>query len=277
MSKKFSNILINTTHYVAASDSYVYRFNTKLDLSSAKVSAQSINLFNSTYNISSSLGNNAISIIWRGVTYNFTIPDGFYSYDDFNNYVRLQCIIHKLYMLTSTNDFVYFINVSPNASSYKCQFDFYTIPTSAQASVLGYTIPVGATWTFPTTQITPQLQIPSGLLKYFGHASQQLFPLTPQNANTVISSTTYPQVNPTTSYVFLCNLINSSVSIEPTVFTQVPLSGFGELMKITNNHDSAIDCSDGQYAHITIRLVSDDLSPLQRIDKDLSLILKLEY
>lgn len=277
MAKKYANILINTSHYNEQTDSYIYKLPTKLTLQNAYVSCESVSLFNSTYNLTQAFSNNQFTIKWLGVDYNFTIPDGFYSFDDFNNYLKLQCVLNKLYMITTSGDFVYFINVSPNASNYKCQFDFYTIPTSGQATTLGYTIPVGSSWTFPATQETPQLQISTGMLKYFGLKNSLLLPATAQTVNTTISSNTYPQVNPVFAYAFLLNIVSTTVSNEPNLFTQISLDGFGELMKVKNSHDSKIDCQDGQYSEIRLRIVSQDLSPLQRVDKDLVLILKLEY
>lgn len=277
MAKKYANILINTSHYDEQTDSYRYKLPTKLTLQNAYVSCESVSLFNSTYNLTTQFNNNQFTVKWLGVDYNFTIPDGFYSFDDFNNFLKLKCVLNKLYMITSSGDFVYFINVSPNASNYKCQFDFYPIPTSAQATTLGFTIPVGSTWTFPTTQETPQLQISSGMLKYFGLKSTLLFPATAQTVNTTISSNTYPQVNPVFAYAFLLNIVSTTVSNEPNLFTQISLDGFGELMKVKNSHDSKIDCADGQYSEIILKVVSQDLSPLQRVDKDLVMILKIEY
>lgn len=277
MAKKYSNILINTSHYDEQTDTYIYKFPNKLILNNAYVSAESISIFNSTYNLTNAFSNNAFTIKWLGTDYNFVIPDGFYSFDDFNNFVKLQCVLNKLYMLTSTGEFVHFINISPNASNYKCQFDFFPIPTTSQASALGYTIPSGASWTFPVTQTTCQLAITTGMLKYFGFKSQLLFPLTPQSSNSTISSNTYPQVNPVFAYAFLLNIVNTSISNEPNLFTQISLEGFGELMKVKNSHDSKIDCQNGQYSEIRVRIVSQDLSPLQRIDKDLVLVLKIEY
>lgn len=277
MAKKYANILINTSHYDEQTDSYKYKLPTKLTLQNAYVSCESVSLFNSTYNLTAQFDNNQFTVKWLGVDYSFTIPDGFYSFDDFNNFLKLKCVLNKLYMITSSGDFVYFINVSPNASNYKCQFDFYTIPTSAQATTFGYTIPVGSTWTFPTTQETPQLQISSGMLKYFGLKSSLLFPATAQTVNTTISSNSYPQVNPVFAYAFLLNIVSTTVSNEPNLFTQISLDGFGELMKVKNSHDSKIDCQDGQYSEIILKVVSQDLSPLQRVDKDLVMILKIEY
>lgn len=277
MSKKYANIIINTTNYDEQTNSYIYKLPNKLILNNAYVSAESISVFNSTYNLTEAFSNNRFTIKWLGTDYNFVAPDGFYSFDDFNNFLRLQCVINKLYMLTSSGDFVYFINISPNASNYKCQFDFFTIPTTAQATTLGYTIPSGASWTFPGTQTTCQLEISTGMLKYFGFKSQLLFPSTPQTTNTTISSNSYPQVNPVFAYCFLLNIVSTTISNEPNLFTQISLDGFGELMKIKNSHDSKIDCQNGEYSEIRVQIVSQDLSPLQRVDKDLVLILKLEY
>ena len=41
-------------------------------------------MYNSTFNIESSRGNNVINIIWLGMTYTLTFEDGYYSVSDIN-------------------------------------------------------------------------------------------------------------------------------------------------------------------------------------------------
>jgi len=279
-SKQFGNITINTSHYDDVAKSYRYKFPQSVAFRNAKVSVQSLAVYNSTYNITADRQNNKCTIKWLGTDYNLTLPDSFLDFNGFNYFLKQQCLLNKLYCITTSGDFVYFINVSTNAATYKAQFDFYTIPTSAQATTLGYTIPPGATWAFPGTQTTPQLLIANNLRSYFGFKTQTLFPLTPQNTNQTILSdpNAYPTVNPVFAYLLSCNLINTKFSLEPGLLTQITVNtDFGGLMQMQGSHDSAIDVEDGSYSEITIKLLDQTLLPLQHVDKDLVLTLKLEF
>ena len=279
-SKQYGTITINTSNYDPVANSYRYKFPQAVNFKNAKVSVQSVAIYNSTYNLTAARNNNKCTIKWLGTDYNLTIPDSFLNFDGFNFFIKQQCLLNKLYCVTSDGDFVYFINISANGAVYKSQIDLYTIPTAAQAITYGYTLPSGATWSFPATATTPQLSIAAGLKSYFGFKTQTLFPLTPQNTNQTFTSDpgSYPTVNPVFAYLFTCNLINNKFSLEPGLLTQITVNNeFGGLMQMQSTHDSAIDIADGSYSEITIKLLDQTLLPLQYVDKDLVLTLKLEF
>ena len=74
-------IIINSTNYVAGSgNEFVYTFPSSVKFADGdQVGLQSIAIYNSTFNVSSSLGNNTITLAWNAATptsYTFTIPDG---------------------------------------------------------------------------------------------------------------------------------------------------------------------------------------------------------
>lgn len=277
-SKQFGTITINTSHYDPVTNSYRYKFPRAVQFRESKVSVQSLAIYNSTYNITAARNNNKFTIKWLGTDYNIVIPDVFFDFDSFNYFIKQQCLLNKLYCITTDGDFVYFINVSANTATYKAQIDLFTIPTSAQATSYGYTLPVGATWSFPVTPITPQLLIADDLRSYFGFKSQTLFPLTPQSTNQTISSDSYPTINFVFAYLLTCNLINTPLSLEPSLFTQITVNTqFGGLMQMQSTHDSSVNIADGSYSEIVIKLLDQTLLPLQHVDNDLVLTLKLEF
>lgn len=280
-SKQYGTILINTSNYDSTSNSYIYKLPSAVLFKGAKVSVQTMAVYNSTYNISEVYGNNMIVLKWLGVDYNVTIPDGFYSYSDLNSFVKQQCLINKLYCTTNNGlDYVFFYNLSANAVTYKFQLDIFSIPTAAQATTLNFVKPVGATWAFPATATTPQLQINDKLQKYFGIINQTLFPFSPQSSNQTFSTSPngYPTVNPVFSYVVTCNLINTKLSQDPRVLTQITVdTSFGGLMKMQGSHDNAVDIEDGSYSFITIKLLDQNLGQLSRRDLDLVISLKVEF
>ncbi len=96
--KQYGTILINTSHYDANTNSYKYKFPFAIQFTNAKVSVQNIAVYNSTYNISAGYQNNTLVLKWLGTDYNITIPDGFYSFDDLNNFIKQQCLTIFLYM-----------------------------------------------------------------------------------------------------------------------------------------------------------------------------------
>ena len=88
-------ILINSVNYVTP-NRYVYKFPRPVRFNkNSKVSLYSFSMYNSTYNISSALNNYTFSVIWiNNITYNFIIPDGYYSYTDLDNFLSYNNMVH---------------------------------------------------------------------------------------------------------------------------------------------------------------------------------------
>jgi len=74
------------------------------------------------FNISAINNNNTFVIQWpKGaglVNYTVVIPDGFYSYNDLNNYIIYYCKLNGLYILDSIGTVINFISISSNPTYY---------------------------------------------------------------------------------------------------------------------------------------------------------------
>ena len=104
----------------------------------------------SWYNITSAYNNKTISITFpylaTTTTLNISIPDGFYSVSDINNYIELQCINNGLYLINATGSYVYYFQVYSNATYYTNTIVLSLVPTAATASAAGYTVPSSGFW-----------------------------------------------------------------------------------------------------------------------------------
>jgi hypothetical protein len=282
-------IVINSTNYIASSgNKFIYTLpnNGAKFGPNSKIGIQSLSMFNSTFNISAALGNNTFSIIWYAnfsgqpsQTYNFVIPDGYYSVSDLNYYLQSQMYVNKLYLTSSSGTvFNYFFEIQTNTVRYALQINTYALPSTTTFATSGYSLPIGAIWTVATTIQTPQLNICSGLQTWLGFSSQSSFPsVIPQTTNQQFLSTSCPIVNPVNSYILTCNLISSKYYNPDNVFYSLPLtSTFGEL--ITQNISSITyhDIRQGPYTQVIIQFYDQNLSVLQFVDKEILLILSIE-
>jgi len=270
-------ILVNSSNYVG-NNQYVYRLPSAVTFrKDAKLSLYSFSMYNSTNNISSTLNNNTFSIIWLGTTYNFVIPNGYYEFSDLNNYFEFCMLSNKLYVQTTTQP-VYFISVAANTVQYTAQINVNYIPTSAQATSLGYTLPSGATWSFPTSSQTPQLVLSTGLQSIFGFQNgQNTFPTTVQSTNQQFLSTGLPILSPVYCYILTCNLLNSNFSNVPNLFCQIPINvSYGQLIEFTNAQQQQIDIHQGVYNTISFQLYDQNLNPLVFKDYELTLTIIIE-
>ena len=135
------------------------------------------------------------------MTTTFTIPDVYYSASDLNSFLQSQMYANNLYV-TSNNgaNTIYFYEIVRNSVRYSIQLNSYYIPTSANATTLGYSLPSGATWAFPTTNKTPQLTFNTAFGSLIGMTAQT-YPSTVQSTNVSQISTITPIISPVNSYV----------------------------------------------------------------------------
>ena len=209
--------------------------------------------------------------------HNFTIPDGFYDISSLNYYLQQQCILNDLYMQDADGNYVYFAEIVTNASQYAGQINAYPLPTSAQASTLGYAIPSGASWTSPTTAKTAQLVIPTTA---FG----DLIGFLPATYPTVIESTTQqflsittPQIAPVNSILIGCNLLNSPYTNPCHLFYSIPIqTQFGGLINVQNASPIFSNIASGQYSKIVIEFYDQKFEALRLHDFEVVIVLNLK-
>ena len=235
-------LVINSSNYIIGSNNkFVYRFpNTQTFEAGSSIGLSSISIYNSTFNVEKNRGNNVIQIIWLGTTYTIIIDDGYYNVSDLNFKIQQFCILNNLYLLSNSgSNIIYFVELVMNSVRYSVQLNLYALPTSTQASTLGYSLPPTANWTFPTIATTPQLNIVSQTFGNLIGLNFGTYPVMTQTTTQSFLSTTTPIISPVNSYIMTCNLLNSKYSIPNTTFFSLPLSGsLGTL--ITSNVSSIV-------------------------------------
>ena len=272
-------IVINSSNYVENSmNAYVYKLpqSTKFTRKS-KIGVASLSMYNSTFNVSASRGNNKLTFIWNSatpLTLNITLDDGYYSVDALNYFIQSKMYENKMYVNSGSN-VIYFYEIVQNAVRYGVQLNSYYLPTSAQATTLGYTQPSGATWSYPVTNKTPQLTFNDTFGNLIGFLGQT-YPATVQSTNQSIVSTKTPNISPVDSYIITCNMINSKYSIPCNVLFSLPLSGsIGTL--IVHNHPEIVysDIAPNIYSNVVIQFYDQLFNKLDIKDKELVLTLAI--
>ena len=209
-------VVLNSSDYTANSgNTYTYSLpQTYKSQVGDQIGVSSVSMYNSTFNITASRGNNTIQLIWNAgttTTYTFTIPDGYYSVSDLNYFLQQQMILNNLYCTTNGGtQNVYFAELQINSVRYSVSLNLYYLPTSANATTLGYSIPAGATWTFPVSNKTPQLTINSAFGNLIGQNAGS-YPSAVSASNVQFISTKTPVISPVDSYILTCNFNKQSI------------------------------------------------------------------
>lgn len=230
-----------------------------------QVALGSITLYNSTPNISTVYTNNSFSYRWiDNAVYPVNIPDGFYEISDLNNFLHQTMLNNGHYLIqNSTGNFVWFLTMAVNASTYKIDVVTFRMTTGLfpigvasnqylyPGSPPSVTPPTSPAWSNPGTNAYPQLVVAAnGFRDIIGFAAGS-FPSSLVIAtvpNITTSSTTIPQVSPLSAYTVKCNLVNNAYSIPNNlIYSFPPANAFGSQFIVAPNQYSFIDVSPGYY------------------------------
>jgi hypothetical protein len=275
-------IILNSSNYVQGSgNQFSIQFPSVTKFNAGdKIGVAGIAIYNSTFNITASRGNNKISIIWNGATPEtliITFEDGYYSASDMNAKIQSECIKKGWYMTTNNGStYVYFVEITTNAVRYAISLNSYFLPTTAQATSLGYALPSGATWALPTSAQTPQIIINSAFGQLVGQ-NAGTYPSTISATSTQTVSAFTPIISPVDSYILCCNLINSRMTNPTDLLYALPISAsLGQLINVQPAQFLMNSIDPNTYSNITISLYDQLFNKLQIQDKDVVITLCIE-
>jgi hypothetical protein len=165
-------LILNSSDIVAGTNNSILQYNFSgggVNLKKGqKIALASLQMYYSTFNITSANRNNSFSYVWvNGITYTVTVPDGFYDITALNNYLRFTMVQNTHYLTTTSGNFVYLLSLGINPSRYAVQLNCFRI-SAAIATANSWLLPLGATWFPPTNVIVPELIVPSALTSNFG-------------------------------------------------------------------------------------------------------------
>lgn len=255
---------------------YRYSFAGTQYFKDTKIALAKVNLFYSWFNISAALNNNKFDYIFTdgsgSTTYNLTIPDGFYTIADLNSFLQFDMIDNGLFLVNDAGDNVYYLEIVENSTFYSIQLNNYAFPTALPS---GWSNPNSLT--FPLTASTSQFVILNNNFQQFIGFNAGTIPSTIQTTNQSNLSDFTPQVNPVSSLVLDCNLLNNVTSNPPSLLYPFSASGtsFGGLIESSPVEYLWLDVNEGYYNDIIIKVLDQNF---QRIDiNDSNVIIQLAF
>jgi len=279
------NIIINQSNHVDAGfgNRYIYKLDRDIEFNAQmKVGLQSIKMYNSSFNISSDIGNNIITLKWFSNTHTIIIPNGYYEVIDLNFFLQKQLILLGYYYFDSSNNY-YNWELVTNPTEYSININYYALPLLADSTQ--YTKGSGSnSWDFPASAIPGndiQLNLNPVLAKMLGF-TQLNFPLVRTDTynnlnNTQYSSNITPNIQYISSYVISCNLIDSIYSSgNSNILASVPIDvEFGLTIKYVTPQIVYTDIKPSRYREIVIEFLDQKLQPLKFIDKNILIVLSV--
>ena len=194
-------LTLNSTNVsnTTTNTSFKYNFiNGGFTCKDSEMCVSNVTLPYSFYNVSSYYNNKTFSLSFPTAatftSYSFTLPDGFYTVSTINNYIQQVCIDNGAYLIDSSGNFVYFIQLVYNIAYYSVQLLTFLVPNAIGT----YTRPSSGLYSLtgtglPTTASTPKLVLASsGSIKDIIGFLAGTFPPTTQTASWNTSSTLTP-------------------------------------------------------------------------------------
>ena len=282
-----SNTLVFNSSNVVGTNNNTYQYNFiqgAVNIKDCEIAVGSLTIPYSWYNVTSYYNNQKFTIVFPyGVGLNYTmnivLPAGFYTVNDINQYVQLQCINQGLY-LTYSGQNVYYFNISANSTYYTVNVLLSLIPASG-ALPAGYLQPTSGYWSntagngLPTTSTTPTFSIPAtgGIGTIIGYpASYSLGPSTTQSLNG--SSSLTPNGSTVNGLLMRCNLVDNNIATPSDILDGVPInSTFGSNITYDPSFEKWVRMKDGTFNQMTITFNDQNLNTLFALDPNILLTL----
>ena len=233
------------------------------------------------FNVSSYYNNKTFSLIFptgaTTITYDFTLPDGFYTITDINSYIQQQCVLNGAYLIDSSGNYVYFVKMTYNSTYYAVQLLYYSVPTAIGT----YTRPSSGLYSLsgtglPTTAYTPQLVLAStGSLRIIMGFEAGTFPSSQVSASGNALSTLVPIGSNVNSILMQCSLISNRCTIPTDIIDSMPINdvSFGSNITYQPSFERYVTVSDGTFNTFTFSFRDQNLNEIYAKDPNVSISL----
>lgn len=262
----------NNTRY-----SYTFLNNNLTLLDEAEICISNITLPYSWYNVTKAYNNLRFNLVFPtggGVltNYQITLQEGFYSITDINAFIQQFCITNGLYLINTQGNYVYYITLLYNTSTYGVQLIASLVPTSLPA---GWTQP--SNWNgYPTTSWTPYITLlsTSDFYKLIGFANNASYPNNVQTTPQSFLSTFTPIGSNVNSLIIRCNLVNNSVGFPSDILDTMPItSTFGSNINYSPPALKWVKIASGTYQKMEIQIVDQNLNSMVILDNNVCISL----
>ena len=245
----------------------------------------SITLPYSFYNVSSYYANKLFSLTFPtnagAIKYDIVLPDGFYTVETLNNYIQQVCVTNGAYLLDSSGNYVYFVQLAYNTTYYSVQYLSFLVPLLANIGT--YTRPSsgiyssGSAYGLPTTTtFVPTLTLPTnGSIKDILGFAVGRYPPTTATSNYNTSSTVTPIGSTVNSLILQCSLVSNRCTTPSDIIDSMPINdtSFGSNIIYQPSFERFVSISDGTFNNFTFSFRDQSLNEVYARDPNVSITL----
>ena len=227
-----------------------------------QVSLKSLRLYYSWFNMTAAKNNNSFSYTWVDNTvHTVTLPDGIWSYADFQKYLEQVMLSKNHYLLDSNNRPVYYIKFESNSVFYRISLSVSVVPAVLPS---GYTAPSG--WVAQADK-TPLVNIPATAIRSYLGFEAGSYPNVAQATLYQVNGPNVPQVTDITSLMLQSNLANNEYGPDSRTlasFNVEPGSAPGSLISEIPFYQDWIPVQPmSKFTQVTLLLVDQNSRPVK--------------
>ena len=280
-----NTIVLTNKHLVdtTKNSTFQYDFPNSINFKTMELALVGGSMYYSWFNISADLMNTSFEYDYMPAggsakqTVTVTLSEGLYEIADLNKALQHSFIANDLYLIDSNGDYVYFGEFLINPTLYSCDINTYLVPTD----LTSYTSPTSGFAALGGKLLNIRLSSKFNEILGFttdfesnaniGDGSTEL------TSNNTDTSTSAPNVQPNSSVLVDCNLIDNPYgSPAGIISTIIPNVGLGALIAIDPNEHTYSPMLKGVFNSVRIRLLNKStLQPLSIRDPQITLVLGL--
>ena len=269
-------VTLNSSNFDPVRQLFSYKLIQPQAFLKKKVSLVYASIYKQWNNIASTYGNNSFTVKWiDGTIWNYIIPDGNYTIVQINEFIQWSLFQSGLYCNDANNPSAVqtFLEVVINPTAYSAQINFYPLSNSTISTALGYSIPVGQTWAFPTTPIVPTITFNTAFGKLIGFTAGTYG--TGKTANYSINSNITPTIAIVNNLIINTNLINNEIANPNTIISAMDCdASFGNLLS-NRPFQLYSNIAANNFSEITIWFMDQNFNLLTIRDPSVSIQLSI--
>jgi hypothetical protein len=271
-------LVLNSSNALASNkNTYVFNFiggnfTVKND---AEICVSNISIPYSWYNVSSTYNNKQFQFTWTvgstTTTYTITLPDGFYLISDINQYLELYCQQNGFYLVNSSGNYVYYIQLIENVNYYKIQLLTYAVPTSLPS---GWTQPSNFAG-YPTVSTAPSFIVLNN--NFTNLVGFNVGTYGGGNADSSTLSNNVPQGSVVNSVVVRCSLVSNNCGFPSDILDSFPINAqFGSNINYDPPFQKWVNVKDGTYNSLIITFVDQNFNTIPVLDTNVCITLMIK-
>lgn len=275
-------LCLNSANAVSGSNNSSYRYNFlggNFRSDDMEICISSLTIPYAWYNVSAAYGNNTFSIAFPTTaspttTVAVTLPDGFYSVADIQNYIQQTCIANGFYLINAGGQYVFYTYLTYSTTFYKVQLVQTPVPI---------VLPTG--WTSPSNfqgfnaaVLTPTFTLAASgsIAPIIGFAPGTSFPAAPSATAVNFLSTSTPVGSTVNSLVMRCSAVSNNVVSPSDILDGFPInSTFGSNITYDPSFEKWVVMKDGTFSNLTLTLVDQNLNSIVSLDPNVAITLMI--